>query len=191
MRVFIAIDLSGAVRSELAAIQEKLKLQTPSARWVAAESIHITLKFIGEVQETRVEDIEHALTGLTWRSFNVAVRGLGFFPGTRSPRVLWAGLHASSLEGLAKEIDTRLERAGFEKEKRAFRAHVTLARAKDTRLEGGLVTAVDEFQDYDFGSFTADRFCLYQSVLKPSGAVYNRLKEYPLSSSQTIERGMA
>lgn len=181
MRLFVAIDLPEAVRRELATIQDLLRPQGGNARWVASESIHITLKFIGEVPEHRVEEIDKALTGLPWKPFVVAVRGLGFFPGARSPRVLWAGLHARTMKELAGEIDARLERTGIERERRAFRGHVTLARSKDSRLEGSLVAAAGRYPDHDFGSFTADRYCLYQSTLKPGGSVYRRIKEYSMT----------
>lgn len=180
MRVFIAIDVPQDIKNRLASVQEQLRPFSPSARWVATESIHLTLKFIGEIPEKRREDIDEALAGLTWRAFTVGVHGVGFFPGTRSPRVFWAGLQAATMEGLAKEIDTRLEQAGFDPEKRTFRAHVTLARSGNTRLESALVNAAEPFMDTDFGTFTADRCFLYQSTLKASGAVYTRLKEYPL-----------
>ena len=82
------------------------------------------------------------------------------------------------MEGLAQQVDTRMERLGFEKEKRAFRPHVTLARARDMRIHSSLVAAAEKYEQHLFGSFTADRFYLIQSTLKPTGAVYNRLKEY-------------
>jgi RNA 2',3'-cyclic 3'-phosphodiesterase len=180
MRVFIAIDIPEDIRKRLGTLQDQLRSFSPSARWVAADSIHLTLKFIGEIAEKRCEEIDTALGVLTWRAFPVTVRGVGFFPGVRSPRVFWAGLQSSTMEGLAKEIDARLEQAGFEPEERAFRAHVTLARSKSTRLESALVTAAEEFTETDFGTFIADRCFLYQSTLKPSGPLYTKLKEYPL-----------
>jgi|SRR5579884_1472837 len=185
MRVFIAIELPKELQQELAAIERDLKPVTNSARWVAPESIHLTLKFIGEVPERRIAEIDAALAGLSWKPFSVVVRGIGFFPGPRSPRVFWAGLEAPSMEGLAQQIDTRMERLGFEKEKRAFRPHLTLARARETRIESELVTAAEKYEEHVFGSFTADRFCLIQSTLKPTGAVYNSLKEYPLEPRST------
>src|ERR1043165_8291640 len=97
MRVFIAVDLPDEVRNELAAVQRALQHLTDSARWVAPESIHITLKFIGEIPEKRVADIDSVLTGFTWTPFNVIVRGVGFFPGNRSPRVFWAGMEAPTM----------------------------------------------------------------------------------------------
>lgn len=181
MRVFLAIDVPSEIRERLAAVQDKIRPSTAGARWVAPESIHVTLKFIGEMPEKRREDIDQALRGLTWKHIKVNVRGVGFFPGTRSPRVFWAGLEAaSSIEGLAGEIDTRLERAGFDRERRAFRAHLTLARAKDTHLEKTMIAAATPFTETEFGTFTVDRIYLFESTLKAGGSVYAKLKEYRL-----------
>ena len=180
MRVFIAIDVPGEIRQRLAAIQDQFREASRAARWVAPDSIHITLRFVGQIPEEQREDIDNALTGLSWKPLPITVRGIGFFPGTRSPRVLWAGVECSSMEGLANEVDSRLVRAGFDGEKRAFRAHLTLARTKESRLESTLVRMAEPFAETEFGTFVADRFNLYQSTLKPGGSVYTKLKEYPL-----------
>jgi 2'-5' RNA ligase len=180
MRLFIAVDLPNEIRKALGDVQRELKSLTNTARWVAPESIHITLKFIGEVPDKRIEDIEAAVTGLTWKPFTVTVRGVGFFPGTRSPRVFWAGMEAPTMQGLTEQLDARMEQFGFEKEKRAFRPHLTLARAKNTRIDSALVTAAEQFQEHEFGSFTVDRMFLIKSTLKASGAVYEKLKEFLL-----------
>jgi RNA 2',3'-cyclic 3'-phosphodiesterase len=180
MRVFIAIDVPNEIRQRLAAIQDELRPASRAARWVAADSIHITLKFLGEIPEERQPDIDNALTGLTWLPMSIAVRGIGFFPGVRSPRILWAGVECPTMEGLASEVDTRLVQAGFDSEKRAFRAHLTLARTKETRLESALVKTAEPHGEAEFGTFVADRCYLYQSALKPGGSVYTKLKEYVL-----------
>src|SRR2546425_10805903 len=180
MRIFIAADLSKEVRKALGDVQRALRPVSDTARWVAPESIHITLKFIGEVAEKRLEDIDAAVTGLTWKSFVITVRGVGFFPGNRSPRVFWAGMEAPTMQNLAEELDSKMERLGFEKEKRAFRPHITLARARDSRIDSSLVTGSSEYAEHEFGSFTVDRIFLFKSTLKPTGAVYERLKAYPL-----------
>jgi 2'-5' RNA ligase len=180
MRVFIAVDLPDEIRDALRHVQRELHSLTTTLRWVAPESIHITLKFLGEVPEKRLEDVNAALTGLTWKTFTVTVRGVGFFPGNRSPRVFWAGIEAPTMEGLAEQLDTRMQRIGFEKENRAFRPHITLARAKNTRIDSAFVASVAEYVDHNFGSFTVDRVFLFKSTLKPSGAVYEKLREYLL-----------
>jgi 2'-5' RNA ligase len=180
MRAFIAIDVPSEIRERLASLQNDLRTTGGTARWVATDSIHLTLKFIGEIREQRIEVIDAALAGLAWRNFSITVRGVGFFPGARSPRVLFAGLKAPTMEALAEQIDTRLERAGFEREKRKFRPHITLARTKNGRLEKELVAAAAKLADLDFGSYTVDRFFLYQSTLKPGGSVYTKVREYRL-----------
>jgi 2'-5' RNA ligase len=180
MRVFIAVDLPNEIRNELRKLQRELERATNTARWVAPESIHITLKFIGEIAEKRLEDIDAALTGLTWKPFAITVRGVGFFPGNRSPRVFWAGMEAPTMQNLAEELDSRMERSGFEKEKRAFRPHITLARARDSRIDSSLVTAASAYAEHNFGSFSVDRIFLFKSILRPTGALYERLKEYLL-----------
>ena len=180
MRVFIAIDVPDEIRQRLASIQEELRPSAPSAKWVNADAIHITLKFIGEISEKRRDDIDNALTDLTWKPLAVAVRGIGFFPGMRSPRVLWAGVECTTMAGLAEEVDSRLVRAGFDSEKRAFRAHLTLARTKESRLENTLVRAAAPHEQAEFGSFHADRIHLYQSTTKAGGSVYTKLKEFQL-----------
>ena len=181
MRVFIAIELPEDIRKKLGDLQRELRTSTTSARWVPPESIHLTLKFLGVVADSRIQDIDRAFQGLTWKHFQVAVHGVGFFPGKPSPRILWAGLTASSLEDLAGEIDVRMAPLGFESERRAFRPHLTLARAKDKRLDAALVQDARRFEDVDCGAFGVDRCFLFQSTLKPSGAVYCKLREYILN----------
>src|SRR5262249_24029484 len=152
-------------------LQRELTPLTDTARWVAPESIHITLKFLRELPEKRIEDIDTAVIGLTWKPFAISVRGVGFFPGTRSPRVFWAGMAAPTMQNLAEQLDNRMERLGFEKEQRAFRPHVTLARARDSRIDSSLVTAADQYDEHNLGSFSVDRLFLFKSILKPTGAV--------------------
>src|SRR5262245_4391207 len=180
MRLFIAVELPDELRNALGRVQRELHSLTGTARWIGPESIHITLKFLGEVPETRVADIDAAITGLTWKPFLITVRGVGFFPGNRSPRVFWAGMEAPTMEDLVERLDTRLERLGFEKEKRAFRPHITLARAKNTRMDASLVAAAERYGHAEFGSFTVDRMFLFKSTLKPSGAVHEKVREYLL-----------
>jgi len=180
MRVFIAIDLPNPIRESLGQIQRELKSLTDSVKWVAPESIHITLKFIGEIPEKRIDDINVALRGFSWKTFTIKVRGVGFFPGTRSPRVFWAGMEAPTMRGLSEKLETRMERLGFDKEKRAFRPHITLARARDNRIDSSLVLGATEYEDHIFGSFTVDRMYLFKSTLTPTGAMYEKVKEYLL-----------
>jgi len=181
MRVFIGIEIPENIREGLAEVQRELQPLTPSARWLATESAHLTLKFLGEITEQSVEEVHQAMTGLTWKPFQISVKGVGFFPGTRSPRVFWAGVHAPTLAALSARIDSKMETFGFEKERRSYRAHITLARAKSGPLDAGLVTAAGQFEERDFGAFNVDRCFLYQSELTSNGPIYTKLREYLLS----------
>jgi len=181
MRVFVGIEVPEEVRSKLLKVQRELRAATTAAKWAPLESAHLTLKFLGEISEQRLEDVNQAMTGLTWKPFVVSVRGIGFFPGARSPRVFWAGMHAPTLEALSGRIDTRMEQLGFEKEKRKYRAHITLARSNRRTLETTLVTAARQFEEREFGSFNVDRCYLYRSDLTPQGPVYTKLREYLLT----------
>src|SRR4029079_13818391 len=138
MRLFIGIELPENVREGLAEVQRELRPVSAAARWVATESAHLTLKFLGEITEQRAEEVHQALTVLTWKPFQITVKGIGFFPGTRSPRVFWAGIQAPTLEALTGRIDPKLEAFGFEKDRRSYRAHITLARAKHGPLDAAL-----------------------------------------------------
>jgi 2'-5' RNA ligase len=181
MRVFLAIDLPDEIRHRLGEAERMLRPAGSSARWVLPESIHVTLKFIGEIDEKRLPEIDSALQGLNWKPFPLTVRGVGFFPGNRAPRVFWAGIEAPTMQSLAEQIDLRMERIGIERERRAFRPHLTLARARDARIDSALVTASQQFEETEFGTFTVDRYVLFHSLLQPTGAIYRKLKEYWLA----------
>src|SRR5207247_8632124 len=105
MRVFIAVDLPSEVREQFGQIQRELEPLSGKARWVAPASIHITLKFIGEVPDKRIEAIDTALTSLNWKAITVTVSGVGFFPGNLSPRVFWEGIKATTMQELTQTID--------------------------------------------------------------------------------------
>ncbi|HYR90230.1 MAG TPA: RNA 2',3'-cyclic phosphodiesterase [Terriglobia bacterium] len=180
MRVLIAVEVPNPIQAALSEVQHDLRSLSDTVQWVAPDSIHIALKFIGEIPEKRLEDIDSALTSLNWKPFTVTVRGVGFFPGTRSPRVLWAGLEAPTMKDLAEQVDARMERHGFDKEKRVFRPHITLARARQARMDSALVSGAAKFEEHDFGSFLVDRVYLFKDASSPAGGKYEKLKEFLL-----------
>jgi len=181
MKVFIAIDLPEDVRQSLSAVQRELRGVSNTIRWVSTDSAHLTLKFLGEITEPSVEEVRQVMANVTWKPFHISVKGVGFFPGALSPRVLWAGMHAPTLEALAERIDSKMETFGFEKERRKYRPHITLARAKRGALDSSFVTAASQFEETEFGSFLVDRCSLYRSDLQSTGHVYTKLREYLLS----------
>ncbi len=180
MRLFVALDLPPEVVGALEKLLERLR---PAARiaWSPAANLHITTKFIGWWPDERLGEVKAALAGVPRRGpVEVAVRGLGFFPNTRSPRVFWCGVEAPGLEVLAANTDRAAAALEIESEKRAFTPHLTLARIKEPINLEPLHRAIEALPTTDFGKFRADRFYLYQSVLRPTGSIYARLEAFRL-----------
>lgn len=184
MRVFIAMDVSEEVRRNLAALTAELSPLMPSARWIRAEAMHLTLKFIGHVADDHVRAIQNKLA--TVRSSEPAemhFRGAGCFPDLRRPRVLWVGAEASSkLQKLALEIEQCLEPLGIPSEEREFHPHLTLARFKEPPRQKHFQTIVSGLATREFGAIVTGEFHLYQSHLKRGGAEYTRLSTFRLCS---------
>jgi len=182
MRLFTGIDLPGEVVRNLEHLLDKLR---PAARikWNPPANLHVTTRFIGEWPEERVPELKAVLAGLHGHPpIPVNVRKLGFFPNPHSPHVFWAGVEASvELADLASETDRALEPLGLAPEGRPFSPHLTLARIKDPVPLQKLRETIAALPSLDFGSFTADRFYLYQSRLGAAGSVYTKLAEFPLS----------
>lgn len=180
MRLFTAVDLPPAVIGNLSRLVDQLR---PYARlrWQTADHFHITTKFIGEWPAERLEELAGALGEMPSRQpFRVRVRGLGWFPNERAPRVFWAGIEAEAgLRELARQTEDTLLQLGIAREDRNYSPHLTLARIKEPVPLEALRKAVAALPSQDFGEYTADRFFLYLSELRPGGSVYTKLKEFP------------
>jgi len=181
MRLFTGIDLSSDVISNLEDLLQRLK---PSAHinWSPPKNLHITTKFIGEWPEERLAELTSALRSLQTRApIPITIEKLGFFPNPHSPRVFWTGVKGDGLIALARDTENALAPLGIEKETREYSPHLTLARIKTPGKQPALLQAVAQLPTLEFGSFTADRFFLYHSRTAPSGSVYTKLSEFPLS----------
>ena len=185
MRLFVAVDIPEDVRSAIAALVSQLHPVDPKARWTRVEGLHVTLKFIGEIPDSKISEIKSALASVGPRpAIDIRFRGVGFFPNARRPRVFWVGLEAGpELAALAVAIESSLEPLGIARETRAFSPHLTLARFDPPRPVEELHAAIEKCGSLEFGSATASEFHLYQSVLKRGGAEYTRLATFPLKGS--------
>ena len=129
MRLFIALDIDDDIRDRIGRFIEGVSGFAPDARWAKPESLHVTLKFIGEQPEPAVEQIKRALSGISASAIDIQFRGHGFFPTAKSARVFWVGMEAGpQLATLASAIDEEMAALGIPKEERAFTPHLTLAR---------------------------------------------------------------
>lgn len=183
MRLFVALDIPEEIRERLRQYVERMQAFAPDARWARIESLHVTLKFIGEVKEEKLPAIKSALAQIKAQAFQVEFKDIGFFPSPKSARVFWAGVSASdALPQLALATETAAEKVGIARENRAYHAHLTLARAPEGvrhcfRL---LQERLSAEEAPHFGTMTAQEFFLYQSQIMRGGARYTKLQRFPL-----------
>jgi len=202
MRLFLALDIPDAIRERIARFIEGVSGFAPDARWAKPESLHVTLKFIGEQPDSAVEQIKQALSTIEPSSPEIHFRGYGFFPTAKSARVFWIGMEASAhLATLAATIDDEMAKLGIPKEDRAFSPHLTLARGaggsgsprrnkKDgpNRIFHHLQEKLSALPTPEFGTMTPHSFFLYQSQLSPKGSKYTNLAAFDLKLAAASRR---
>ncbi len=177
MRLFVAVELPGLVKEMMGGLVGELPNE--GLKKVDASLMHLTLKFLGEVEDAKVGEVENALSSVEFARFNVQVKGVGVFPNEKYVKVIWAGTESGGLLGLAEAVEDALSPM-FGKEKRGFSGHLTLARVrKKIDLRGFL----EKHKGEEFGEFAVGRFVLVKSVLKRSGPEYSVVGEFPAKSA--------
>ena len=202
MRIFIGIDLDDAIRAKITRFMEGVSGFAPEARWTKPESLHITMKFVGEQREEQVAAIAERLRNVKGPPMEIRLADTGFFPNPKAPRVFWIGIHAGpQLARLAGDVDAAVAELGVVREDRAFSPHLTLARAgaRGKRSSGDpkwrkgdqpnsvfavLQKRLAAMGELDFGTMTAEKFILYRSQLSPAGSKYTKLERFPLTSGE-------
>ena len=180
MRTFIAIELPGEVKSALSDLQREFKECGADVRWVKPENIHLTLRFLGEIDEDTIGAVQHIMESacMMYSAFHLDLKGAGTFPHMKSPRVVWAGLQDSDiLSRLQNEIEGGLSTAGFKKEARRFVPHLTLGRFRSMQRRQPLLEKIREYEGKQFCSFPVHSVVLMKSELHPTGAQYTKIKE--------------
>ncbi len=196
MRLFIALDIDDSIRERISRFVEGVRNFAPEARWVKPESLHVTLKFIGEQPETALDRIKQALAEVKVAAAEIHFRGYGFFPTVTAARVFWIGMESGpQLQALAAAIDDKMPSLGIQKEDRAFSPHLTLARGAGSRSSGSphrrkgdrsnrtfqlLQQKLAALPAPEFGTMTPREFFLYQSQLSPKGSTYTKLAKFAL-----------
>ena len=180
MRLFTGIDVPYQMRRNLELLLELLK---PKARiaWSPLANLHVTTKFVGEWPEERLEELKEALRGVAAPAgkMKIGIRGLGWFPNPHHPRVLYVAVQAGpELAELARATGAACAALGIEAETKEYRPHLTLARIRTEEPLGELKRAIAQLPNDDFGGWTAEAFHLYQSQLRPGGAIYTKLESY-------------
>jgi len=178
-RLFVAVPLSRDATAAVTEIVERIRAGEPEGRgvrWVRLEGLHLTLRFLGPTPDSRVADLAAAVADVArdGSPFTITVRGAGSFPPSGRPRTIWLDIRdgVERLEGLAARLDDRLADAGWERERRPFRAHLTLARADGVRAGPATVAALTEAASDLAIESPIDRVILYESITGSGRARY-------------------
>lgn len=196
MRLFLALDIDDAIRERITRFVDGVRNFAPDARWVKPESLHATLKFIGEQPEAALDRIKQTMAEVQVPAAEIHFRGYGFFPTINAARVFWIGMESGpQLRALAAAIDDKMPAVGVAKEDRAFSPHLTLARGAGGRSSGSprhrkddgpnrtfeiLQKKLAALAPLEFGTMTPREFFLYQSQLSPKGSTYTKLANFAL-----------
>lgn len=194
MRLFIALDIDDAIRERISRFVEGVRNFAPEARWMKPESMHVTLKFIGEQSEEVVVQIKNSFAGVSVPGTGIHFQGYGFFPTAKSARVFWVGMESGpELAVVAGLVDDKMAQFGISKEECPFSPHLTLARsAGDSgsphrNKNDGRNPTFQKLQEklsalppVEFGTMRPREFFLYQSQLSPKGSKYTKLASFPL-----------
>lgn len=193
VRTFIAIPISAETRKALGRFAEEGKRAGGDVKWVEPALIHLTLRFLGDVEEARIPAVVDALrmVGGATVPFELAIAGVGAFPNLRRPRVIWAGVDPkggagkgglSVLRGLAAAVEEAARRLGFGPADHPFSPHLTVARVKSPKGLDRLVAALERHASDEFGTDRVEAFHVMKSDLRPQGPVYTSLAEIPLAT---------
>lgn len=186
VRTFIAIDPGKAIQDRLVALQENLTRDGAQVKWVERDNLHITLLFLGEVEERALGDLCRAVAeGVrVYKTFEVAIEGAGCFPNPRRPRILWVGLGKGIQETVAVHdaLESPLLDLGcYRREERRFTPHVTLGRIRGERPAPTLGTALQKYQAFKAGETVVREIHVMSSQLTPTGPVYTVMSRAKLS----------
>lgn len=180
MRTFISVELPDEVKKNITELVNELKTTEASVKWVEAENLHITLKFLGWVEDRKVDNLidltTKAVAGAG--SFKAKFEGLGTFPEGKRPRVIWVGTAEGrdKLCNLAKALEETLSKAGFLSEEKEFKPHITIGRVKEKKGVDKLKEKIKGIKDAKFGEALVDRIYIMKSTLTPKGPIYEKIK---------------
>jgi RNA 2',3'-cyclic 3'-phosphodiesterase len=182
VRVFLSIDIENkALLPIISETQKKLDKSLAKMKLVEIENIHFTLKFLGDTPLSKIDEIKDCLNQIQINPFEIEVHGVGAFPNSRKPRVIWIGVdqNAEHICELKIEIDSHLKELGYKLEKKRFTPHATIARVRYVKDAAKLAKNIDELVDSSIGSMTVSGFYMKKSTLTPSGPIYETLWQVP------------
>ncbi|MBM4332559.1 MAG: RNA 2',3'-cyclic phosphodiesterase [Deltaproteobacteria bacterium] len=193
IRSFIAIEIPQPLKVKMEDLLKKLRRTEADVKWVRPASIHLTLKFLGSVPEEMLKKIALAISPVvaSGEPFALHVQGLGCFPSSRNPRVIWLGINqgAEQVSSLQRAIEKQTAELSFPPETRPFTPHLTIGRVRSPKSKNFLMQEIEANKDVEIGAFQAKEVFLIKSELNPSGAIYTKLHAFPMRESQPKQMG--
>ena len=184
MRIFIAVKLSSEIKLRLGEVQNKLKESGADVKWVKPENIHLTLKFLGNVVESKLETLvkEAGEVARKFSPFKIKFSGLGTFPNLKNPRVIWVGIESKAKEllRLSREIEENLAKLEFPPEKREYKPHLTLGRVRSGQNKSRLIETISTLNIQKIGEMEVNKISIIKSELRREGPIYTVVGEIHL-----------
>jgi len=192
IRCFISVKLPDDVRRSMADLIAELKKAGPDVSWVPAGNIHLTLKFLGNTNDSLIPMIKERITKKLshYNAFYIKIVGVGCFPSEKRPRVLWIGIERSDLlNSIQKDMEAEVEELGFAPEDRPFSPHLTFGRVRSQKGIAEMLRRFTEFRTADFGLVEVKSIHIMKSDLKPTGAEHTSIAEIPIGRGRNnVER---
>jgi 2'-5' RNA ligase len=190
IRCFLAFELPPGIQTIVAGVLEQARKALPDLRWVRLQNMHLTVVFLGNIQEEDLEPLGQLVEGVCqgYGPFDVCLSGMGVFPNQRNPRVFWLGLEGD-IERMAlfrNALQKTVKAFGVKQEKRPYKPHLTLARfGKVGKGNSRVAECISKYRDLGSPTYPLGELILFRSELKPTGAVYTALKSWPLRTGQS------
>lgn len=181
LRTFIAVELPNDIHDSLQKLQNNLKDSMPDVRWTKYGNIHLTLKFLGDIEPSKVDKISVSIQSVAneFFPFTMSLAGIGAFPNSRKPSIVWVGIEEGSGEivQIANRIESSMEKLGFAKEKRPFKPHLTIGRIRELKHPSVMAKSLENNEIGEIGRFRVEKLSFIKSQLDPAGSIYTTLSE--------------
>jgi 2'-5' RNA ligase len=179
-RLFVAITLDEKIKEKITGLYEKFPKNVIKAKFVPKDNIHITLKFIGEKRDNDISDIIETLKHSHDEigTFSLHIKGVGAFPHSFAPKIIWVGANGPKIEELAQSIDDHMATLGIKKEQKPYKAHITFARVKSVYEKRDVNDIIQSLSDIEIGTQNVTSFSLVKSTLTPKGPIYSTVKDF-------------